>query len=840
MEGNNFSKFESGIRVNINNAGSVNKAVFGPKNKPEEKKDFKKDIFDKIMLFSFFMLFFGLPIFFTGLSFQGVVFEKQIYFYFWTLVALIAWVAKGVMLSEIKIKRTSLDIPIAIFLVIYGVSSFFSVDKWHSFWGFFGDPSRGLLSVISLVVLYYLVVSNFNAKTSKWILGGLISSGMIVSIFSLLVLFGVKIAPAKLSAYIPLSLIGTIAGLRVFLGMMIPLFMVASFKMNESDKKHVRILGYLTLIFVPINLLIISMIFDGIISGVILFGVGFFLLYILSHIVRPKESLTWIPMVVFVLSMIVLTTGKTELAKVNVPIEASPNTEVSWEIVKGGLKEDAILGSGPATYGFDFSKYKPQAFNENIFYGIRFYQGTGMFFESFSTLGILGGVSLLAIVIVFLNISVYLISRDKEKNKIYSLGLLSASLILIISSFIFRVDGTIILLGVMIASATMAVIFWESGVEERFLKLSLKASPKFALTLAFIFIIVSAGVAVLFVYIGKAYLADIYAGMAAKEKKVTETGSIRNLNRAVSLNSREGRYYSRIGQEYMVLANEEVAKPEGEMDTNKVGGYVSASVAYAKEGVAKMPNDALAVSVLAQIYESLSMQVDSTLELAFKSYEDLLLLEPHNPVAYLKLGQIKIVPALKETDEAKKKEMIKTSMDYFSKAIKEKSNFSEGHYYLAVTQNALEKKDEAINSLINAVKYDSKNLTYLFNLGRAYQEKGGEVEMDNARKIFEYIITVSPEEVNTNFALGSLYEKIKEKDKAIEKYGKVLEIVKKIDPENEETVGKLNKIIDNVNAGVSNENISSDQPINEQPVDAGQPSQEVELIGPAPLQDPVN
>jgi len=841
MERNNFSRFESGVKVNIGNSNSINKAVFGPKNNVIEKSDFKKSIFDKIILFSFFMLFFGLPIFFTGLSFQGVIFEKQIYFYFWILIALVAWVAKGVTMSEMKIRKTSLDIPIFIFLAFYLISAFFSVDKWHSLWGFFGDPSRGLLSVLALIIAYYLILSNFSAKTFKWILAGLISSSIVVSIFSLLVLLGVKIAPASLNNYIPLSLIGTVAGLRVFLGMMIPLLMVAALKMSESQKRYMNILSYVVLIFVPINLFIVSMIFDKVISGVILFGIGFFLLYILSHIVRPKENLTWIPMVVFVLAMIVLATGKNDLSKVNVPIEASPSAAVSWDVVKGGLKENPILGSGPATYGFDFSKYKPQSFNENMFYGIRFYQGTGLFFESFSTLGIFGALPFLAVIVVFLNVVIYLISKDKEKNKVYSLGLMSTSMVLIISSFIFRVDGTIIMLGAMIGAVTMAVVLLESGLEEKYLKLSLKASPKFALTLAFIFIIVSAGVAILFVYIGKAYLADIYAGKATRAAKVTEADSIKNLNKAVSLNSREGRYYSRIGQEYMVLANEEASKSKEEVSVDKVSGYVSASVAYAKEGVAKMPNDALSVSVLAQIYESLSMQVDDALELSFKSYENLLSLEPHNPVAYLKLGQIKIVPALKETDEEKKKTLINESMDYFKKSVEEKKNFAEGHYYLAVTQNALGKKDESINSLIDAVNSDKKNLTYLFNLGRAYQEKGGETETDNARKIFEYIVSISPEEVNTNFALGTLYEKKGEKDKAIASYNKVLETIKKIDANNEETVSKLNKIIGNLESGISNVDIVNNQPIeNNQPVEASNPNQEVNLIGPDQAQEPVN
>lgn len=835
MMNNNFSKFETGINVN-----RVNKDVFAKKEEVDDGKKKVTNIFDKIIFGSLFMLFFGVPLFFTGLTFQGVVFEKQIYFYFWVLIALVSWAAKGAVTGEMKIRRTPLDIPIGIFLVVYVIATFFSVDKWHSFWGFFGDPSRGLMNILSITVVYYLMLSNFNKKTLKWTIGGLIASSALISIFSLLVFFGIGIVPASLSAFIPLSLIGTVSGLKIFLGMMIPIIVVASFKMNESKKKIINILGYVILILIPINLLLISMLFEKTISLIILFGIGFFLLYVLSHVVRPKENLTWIPMVVFVLAMIVLMVGQNNLSKVAAPVEVAPNMNVSWEIAKGGLGEDPIIGSGPATYGFNFSKYKPQSFNENIFYGVRFYQGTGLFFEALSTMGVLGLVSFLALVIVFINISIYLISKDKEKNKIYSLGVLSATMIIVISSLLYRVEGTIILLGGLLGSLAMAIIFLESTVEERYLKLSLKASPKFALTLAFIFIIVSAGVATLFVYIGKAYVADIYAGQALREKEVTETGSVTDLVKAINLNNKEGRYYSRAGQEFMILANQEALKDEGNINADKLQLYINNAVSYAKEGVNRMPNDALAVSVLAQIYESLSMHVADALEMTAKSYQDLLALEPHNPVSYLKLGQIKIVPALSEKDETTKNNSIKEAKELFEKSIAEKKNFADGYYYLAVTQNALGQKDEALNSLVEAVRNNKNNLTYLFNLARAYQEKGGEMDLDNAQKIYEYILTVNPEELNTIFAIGTLYEKKGEKDKSIEKYNKVIEIVSESEGDNTQTITQLNKMIQNVRNGVSNSDASIKQPEQANDNQQTNQNQNVELIGPNATQDPIN
>jgi len=837
---NDFSKF-------VTNIGSdrVDKEVFSQRTPVPEQKKAIVNMFDKIIYVSLFMLFAGVPLFFTGLSFQGAVFEKQIYFYFWVLVALVSWAGKGASTGEMKIKRTPLDIPIFLFLIVYIVSTFLSVDKWHSFWGFFGDPSRGLMTIISGIIVYYLILSNFNKNNFNWIMGGLIGSSTLISIFSILTFFDIKIFPDSLNTLIPLSLIGTVSGLKIFSGMMIPLIMVVSFKMNESKNKTLNILSYAILAVIPINLLLISMVFDRTIAMIILFGVGFFLLYVLSHVVRPKESLTWIPMVVFVLSMVVLMVGKNELAKVNAPIEVAPDLKVSWEIVKGGLKENPILGSGPATYGYDFSKFKPQEFNSNIFYGIRFYQGTGLFFESFSTTGVLGLVALLAVTIVFINIAIYLISRDKEKNKIYSLGLLSATLILIISSFIFRVEGTILLMGILMGSLTMAIIFRESGIDDKYLKLSLKASPKFALTLAFIFIIVSAGVATLFVYIGKAFVADIHAGNAIRQKTITEEGSIKSLIRAVTLNGKEGRYFSRLGQEYMVLANQEASKGEGKIDADKLKGYVDRAVAYSKEGVAIMPNDALAISVLAQIYESLALYANDALTFATDSYEKLLILEPHNPVAYLKLGQIKVVPAISEKDETKKKAAINEAKGYFEKSVKEKSNFAEGYYYLAVTQNALEQKSEVIDTLIKAVNYDRNNVTYQFNLGRAYQERGSNEDVENAQKIFEYILKLNPEEINTVFALGTIYDKKGEKEKAIEKYEKVIEIIEKINQDSGDTVSKLNKMIENVRNGISNSNTTlNGQTVTPSGGDQQQappvPQNNVELVGPDAAQNPVN
>ena len=151
--------------------------------------------FDALITVSLFAIFFGLPIFFTGLTFQGIAFEKQMYFYVWLLIGIVAWASKGVVTGEMHIRRTALDIFILLFLAVYGVSAILSVDRWHSFWGFFGDPSRGFLSLVALALAYYFIMSHFTMKRFFLMFGGFLAAGFLVVAWSILGVSGVSFLP---------------------------------------------------------------------------------------------------------------------------------------------------------------------------------------------------------------------------------------------------------------------------------------------------------------------------------------------------------------------------------------------------------------------------------------------------------------------------------------------------------------------------------------------------------------------------------------------------------------------------------------------------------------------
>ncbi|MCD6149252.1 tetratricopeptide repeat protein [bacterium] len=826
-----------GAKFNFKEKLSKEQDAFPPSKKNDNPKMIVK-VFDKVITFSLFMIFLGVPLFFTGLSFQGVVFEKQIYFYFWVLLALIAWAAKGVVAGKMKIRKTPLDIPIAFFWTAYLLATVFSVDRWHSFWGFFGDPSRGLMSVTAAVIAYYLILSNFNLTRFKWMLGALISSSAIISIWTTLGILGIQFLPGRMASIAPLSLIGSVSGLGTFFGLMIPILATAVFKINEGDgvKKIARItISFLLIFILAVNLFLLLSLYGFISWASILAGVSFFVIYILSRIVRPKENLFWIPLLAFVLIMTILMVGKVDIARVNFPVEVSPSRGLSWEIAKDSLKNNFLLGSGPATYGYDFSAFSPQEFNLNSFYQLRFYQGTGVFFESLSTLGAVGTIALVILILSFISVAVYLVSKDKEKNKIYSLGLLSATLVIIVSSFMIRTEGTILFLGVLIGILTIGILLEESDLKSSYVNLSLKASPKFALALAFIFVVVSAGAAFLFAFIGKAYVADIYAGLAVGEKQISEEGSIKKLGEAIRLYGNEGRYYLRIGQEYMVLANSEILKSEEERDMNKIQKYLNDSIRFSKKGAELMSNDVLAIETLAQVYENAGFYVSDSLSLSEEQYGRARDLEPRNPNFYFKLGQIKTRLAAGKSEE-EIKQLFAEAKDLFQQSVDKKSNFAPGHYQLALTKEVLGETDGAIDSMTVAARLNPKDINYIFGLGRLYQARGNEDDAKIIEGLFKKALEINSEDINARFNLGLFYDKAKRGDEAIEQYEKVIEL---LPAGREESRRQLEKMISNIKSGIENttetinpqaveqtQNIPTETPVEESP----------QLVEPEPAQ----
>jgi hypothetical protein len=782
--------------------------------------------FDALISVSLFAIFFGLPIFFTGLTFQGIAFEKQMYFYVWLLIGIVAWASKGVVTGEMHIRRTALDIFILLFLVVYGVSALMSVDRWHSFWGFFGDPSRGMISLTALALAYYFIMSHFTMKRFFLMFGGFLASGFLVVVWSILGVSGVSFLPEAIQAYAPLSLIGTVSTLGIFLSVLVPLFITALYLVWKSTSMkpgfRFTFLGFIGLGLLGTLYLMLALypfLLDTTKSSlswmVPLGGISFFLVYILAQIVRPPEQLTWVPMFVFVAILAFLMIGSNSLLRATLPVEVSPNQRLSLQVAKESLKENFFLGVGPANYGYAFSQYRPNEYNNGPLYSVRFYQGTGVFFESLTTIGLIGTALLLIVWLSYLSMGMYLLSSDKEKNKYLSLGLWTGSIMFFIAAFTAPLNGTLILIGVLISTLALALLMKESHSEERYYSLSFKASPKYALALAFIFMLVSAGVAFLFVFIGKVYLADIAVGTAARmSAQAPQKESLALMSSAIGKYPQEGRYYTRLGQEQLsLLLDVEVRKSEEDQDKDVNSALYQQAVGNIKEATRRMPNDVLSIETLGLAKENgvpYVTDADAAVLLTdgFDAYKRASELEPTNPLLIIKQGQMKrLLADAKDpkADAVEQSALYEEAKGLFMKAAEKKPNLAAAHYNLALTEARLKNMDGALKSITAALQYDRNNANFKYNQGIFYQvrDKGNDKEL--AETAFKDILKSNDKLIDVRLSLGLLYESWNKRDQALEQYRKILEFLPADGNEMIQSTRKqVEKLIDTLQSGKSN------------------------------------
>jgi tetratricopeptide (TPR) repeat protein len=768
--------------------------------------------FDAIISVVLGALFFGLPVFFTGQSFQGLAFEKQLFFYLCLLVGLVAWVSKGVMTGEMRVRRTPLDLPILGFWLFAIVATVFSVDRWHSFWGFFGDPSRGFISITALILGYYFILSHFTPQRLRLMLGAFLASGTLVILWSFLVVMQIRFLPAAWEQVAPLSLIGSMSTLSLFLALLVPLFITALFLLfrdgDKVSKLRRNILAGVLGLALLLDLFLLLALSAFVPWTVVLGGLGFFLIYILAQVVRPSAELTWVPMVVFVVVLAFLMIGSDtlKLVRATLPIEVTPNAKLSWQIAKEALSADFLSGSGLGTYGYDFSLFRPQEFNGNALYTLRFYQGTGLVFEALATIGAIGTVLMLVVWFSFLSIGLYLLTLDKAKNKIVSLGLWSVAVMLFIAGFIAPINAAILIIGVLIAALALAVLLMESGSEERHWELSFRATPKFALALAFVFMVVSAGVAFLFVFMGKVFLADIAAGQASRETPSLET-TVPQYLRAIRLYPQEGRYFTRLSQEYMAIANAEGRKPAEERDVNRIAFTVREAVAAGTRAKDLMPNDVLSTEALGLIYENASIFASDALPKAEEMYMRALELEPQNPLFYIKLGQIKRLDADSKQDGAEKTALYGAAKEYFAQAVEKKPDLAIARYNLAVAEARLKNYDAAIAASQEAIRLAPNDLSFRYNLALLYQQRGQGDDQVNAETLYKNILQANERLVDVRLSLGLLYERQGKRDTALAEYEKILSFIPDSDGAAaavKQTRTQILQVIENLRSGRGN------------------------------------
>ncbi|MFA6551427.1 MAG: tetratricopeptide repeat protein, partial [Patescibacteria group bacterium] len=468
---------------------------------------------------------------------------------------------------------------------------------------------------------------------------------------------------------------------------------------------------------------------------------------------------------------------------------------------------------------YSFVKYRGSDFNNSNLWEVRFDSASGTIFEALATIGVLGTFCLIAIGLIFLSIAFIALSRSENKEiKVFLLGAFSSLIVLVVNACLFTVSGSIILIIVALGSLTAALIVVDYPEKFKEIKLSFRSSPKYALALAALFLLVSAGVVVLFTSGFKIYLADFYASKALNAGTDYQA-AVNDLNRAIATADYQDEYYLRLSRLYINMANQEAQKG-GSADINAIQNYLSSAILAGKKAVDLSPNSVANKESLALIYENAAAyNITGALEWAEKLYTEVTQLEPDSPSAYVRLALINMAHANNEKADEEKKHFYNEALKFYSQAIAKKPNLAAAYYGAAVAQEKLNDYSKAIEELGKAVTLAGDNLDYRFELGRMYfnrgvqnqnlqqeqtkaitaaedkdqsaianeqlsvsQEQQSKVialndDLKTAEAIFKNIIEASPNHANAIYSLALIYETVGDKAQARTNYEKLLNIV---------------------------------------------------------------
>lgn len=155
-------------------------------------------VLNKIIRYSFYLLFILVPLILTPWNYELFEFNKMLLTYALTTIIVTAWMIKIAVLRSVYIRRTPLDVPILLFLLSQLVSALFSIDPHVSWFGYYSRFNGGMLSVITYVLLFYAFISNIGESTDEphqpaitktsvtTLLMAALVSGLVVSLYGIL------------------------------------------------------------------------------------------------------------------------------------------------------------------------------------------------------------------------------------------------------------------------------------------------------------------------------------------------------------------------------------------------------------------------------------------------------------------------------------------------------------------------------------------------------------------------------------------------------------------------------------------------------------------------------
>lgn len=467
--------------------------------------------------------------------------------------------------------------------------------------------------------------------------------------------------------------------------------------------------------------------------------------------------------------------------------QVNPSWTATFDVIRGVLYSDFVLGSGPNTFLNDWLMFKPEAISNTVFWDARFTSGAGRLPSMVAEVGILGGVALVTFIasLFYAGRRVFLY-KEHSLERMLLVSSFFGSVYLWIFTIIYSPGFLIFIFAGIFTGIFVASLGLVGGA--RIIEVEIDKNTKKGLSIYFIILLMILGFVFAVFMFGSKYIAGYYYTAGLKEATIYNNAEKADayLRRAVVFDPQDVYFRSsaeiglvQLGQ--MISQSKETAS---DSEKSQFGNVLTATVQSAKNATIVNPLDPENWMELGRVYETI-LQLDPG---GFKSsatfaYGEAMRVSPKDPTPLLSLARVELQSG--NTSEALK---------YLNDSLEIKSDFTAGHIMIADLAVSKGELKEAISKLEQAViksPNNPENIYIVLRIGVLYYQDGYH---EKARTIFENLVSLNPNYIDARYSLGLVYYKNGMRDEAIAQF----EAIKKLAPENME----VQIILDNLRSGV--------------------------------------
>lgn len=692
---------------------------------------------DKIIRYSFYLLAFLLPLWFLPWTIFPVALNKQTLLSVFVFLLFIVWMVKIIISGKLSLVWNKLVFLLIFLLLVLGVSTAFSGAQAQSFWGM-SQETDTYFNFLLFGLVFFLFANLISINQLKSVLiSVLASSGALSLLFLIQILLKKPLFSWDFANFLTFNPVGTTQGLGLFLGGAFAALMAL------ISGKILKRWMLVSAIVLGISLFACIFIIN---YWPIWLGIALATVLVMAEMTKSigksftqKEFKRFIlPLIVLAFSLIFIFIRIPTQNIVNIPPEVSPTYRATFDIAIKTLRESAknfLLGSGPATFPYQYSFHRTAGPNLTDFWQIRFNQGTAALPTFLATFGVLGTLLLFGIIILFFYqgfSQIYRISAPIGRTR---LAVFVAGFYFFLLWFFYPLNFSLtfsafLMLGIWNAiSVDQRRVQPGSAVKE----FSFTQSPQkafFTMTICVVLIVVS--------IIGLYNVFQKYRGALSYARGLSLVNNepprldeaMQEINQAALLD-RKDVYFRNLSQMFLLKTNEILENQELSQEQRQTlfQQTVSNAELSATAAVQINPRNSQNWLQLGNVYENLILfGVEEAEQLAISNYQKTQELDPQNPQIPLNIGrvyktiaemiqvQISLLEMAEERDEEAIKKLeesrdknLDLALEHFTKSAELKPNFSAAYYLIAQVYETQGKNEEAFENYQTVLELEPDN-----------------------------------------------------------------------------------------------------------------------------------